>query len=410
VTTITTNITNAFQEPFPISEMIRITFVTGAGKLGRQKYDADAAKAVTSALRDLNFEDDRGASCIKECAGSFKLQHDTGKNLKTVVVFPIILEESSGGGDTTSSGQGGGGLDSFFEKGSPDEMIALSSKTVFESMVKSQCPSWSQKKECITALSAIKEKLAQPEQKLLNGTPLTDGEQSFYDSVSSTVLDEKLEFVKESMYKQVDGGVITSKEKKQLLSQVTERLEKVNHEIDEAEKAGQAKKVGKMKGVLEKAEARKDKLSKIAAKQPHRLKHEAEISALRVDLLPLLHLQDAGKGKLLSLKETQNLARKEEILEEIEELQAKSRGWFEDEESFVARIEASDAAWRAQNKTKKTAKKPAATSSSSSSAWNTAAKARPRATQAKKTTTARKPTGDRGGGMFAAMMGDSDSD
>src|SRR5210317_936135 len=32
VTTITNNITSAFQDPLPIQEMIRITFVTGAGK------------------------------------------------------------------------------------------------------------------------------------------------------------------------------------------------------------------------------------------------------------------------------------------------------------------------------------------------------------------------------------------
>ena len=29
--TVTTNITQAFRDPFPIDEMIRITFVTGAG-------------------------------------------------------------------------------------------------------------------------------------------------------------------------------------------------------------------------------------------------------------------------------------------------------------------------------------------------------------------------------------------
>jgi hypothetical protein len=91
VSTITTNVTNAFSDPFPLDDMIRITFVTGAGKLGRQKYDDGAAKALTSSLRNLGFEEDRGASCVKECAGSFKLQHDTGKNLKTVVVFPNII-------------------------------------------------------------------------------------------------------------------------------------------------------------------------------------------------------------------------------------------------------------------------------------------------------------------------------
>jgi hypothetical protein len=105
VSTITTNVTNAFSDPLPLDDMIRITFVTGAGKLGRQKYDDNAAKALTSALRNLGFEEDRGASCVKECAGSFKLQHDTGKNLKTVVVFPKIVASLS------ASGGAGGGAD-----------------------------------------------------------------------------------------------------------------------------------------------------------------------------------------------------------------------------------------------------------------------------------------------------------
>ena len=79
VATISQNIEAAFAEPFPLKDMIRITFITGAGKLARQKYDDGAAKAVTSALRKLGYEEDHAASCVNECGGSYKLQHDTGK-------------------------------------------------------------------------------------------------------------------------------------------------------------------------------------------------------------------------------------------------------------------------------------------------------------------------------------------
>jgi len=41
-TTIEKLIRDAFEEPFALTEMIRITFVTGAGKQARAKYDADA--------------------------------------------------------------------------------------------------------------------------------------------------------------------------------------------------------------------------------------------------------------------------------------------------------------------------------------------------------------------------------
>lgn len=35
-------VTSAFSTPFSLPEMIRITFVVGAGKLSRQKYDDKA--------------------------------------------------------------------------------------------------------------------------------------------------------------------------------------------------------------------------------------------------------------------------------------------------------------------------------------------------------------------------------
>lgn len=295
--------------------------------MGRQKYDADAAKAVTSALREMGFEEDRGASCVKECAGSFKLQHDTGKNLKTVVVFPRISEangdnDEDGGGDNAASSSNSA---TFFPKGSPKEMITMSSKSVFESMVKSRCPSWSQKKGCVAAISDIKNQLSELEQKLFNGTPLTYPEQTFFDSVSSSDLDEKQNYVKDLMHQQVDNGLITIREKTQLLSQVKERLETIQAELNEASREKKAKKVEKLNIVKGKAEARKEKLTNIAPRPPHRLRHEAEIFKLRGELQPLLDLEDDTKGRLLSVKETQSLARKEDVLEEIVQLEVRTK-------------------------------------------------------------------------------------
>jgi hypothetical protein len=312
VTTINNNITSAFQDPLPLQEMIRITFVTGAGKLGRQKYDADAAKAVTSALRELGFEDDRGASCVKECAASFKLQHDTGKNLKTVVVFPRIQDdEVPASADGTPSNQNP--TESLIAKGSVEDLIVSTSNAVFKNMTKSKCPSWNEKKECMGTLSNIKTMLEELDQKLVTGTPLTDGEQEFYDSVSSDSLDEKQGIVKDLMHSQVDEGEITSREKKQLLSQVSERLEKISAELEEAK----GKKAEKLNGMKSKLEARKQMLSGITPKPLPKLKHETEILKLRAELQSLSEVVDAAGGRLLSLKESKALARKEEVEEDI---------------------------------------------------------------------------------------------
>ena len=339
VSTITKTIQSAFQDPFPIDKMIRITFVTGAGKLARQKYDEGAAKAVTSTLRELGYDEDRGASAVMECAGSFKQQHDTGKNLKTVVVFPQVVATSSSSAENLQDGMQNmsiGGGASVLPEGSPEQSIAFSSKTVFERMLASKCQTWTQKKGCMGAIGSIKNTLQQVEQKLLNGTPLSDPEQEFYDGVSSASLDEKQALVKEQMQAQVNDGKITAIEKKTLLEQVGERLANLKEEKSTAEQESKPKRVQNLTNQITKAEERKAKLEKITPKSPPPLKHEAEIGALRKELEPLLQLEEV-KGRLLSIKETQALARKEEIMEQIEQLQVRClaiRGWLCREYSF----------------------------------------------------------------------------
>ena len=325
VTTITNTIQDAFAEPFALQEMIRITLVTGAGKLGRAKYDEGAAKAVTSTLRELGFEEDRGASAVMECAGTWKSQHDTGKNLKTIVVFPKVVA----GDAACDANEGGmqnlslGGGDSVLPESSPEHSIAFASQSTFERMLSSKCQTWTQKKGCTAAIGTIKTTLESLEQKLMSGTPLTDQEQSFYDSVSMTSLEEKLAFVKSEMQQQVDDGKLTVAERKTLLQQVSERLTTLLEEKTEAEKDGKAKRVTNLTNAIAKAEERKAKVEKIVAKSPPPLKHESEIGKLRKELEPLLQVEEASKGRLLSVKETQALGRKEEIDEEIEQLEVR---------------------------------------------------------------------------------------
>ena len=47
-------------------------------------------KWCREALRAIGFEEDRGACNVMECAGQFKYQHDTDKDLKFIHVFPRI--------------------------------------------------------------------------------------------------------------------------------------------------------------------------------------------------------------------------------------------------------------------------------------------------------------------------------
>mmetsp|Transcript_10020 Transcript_10020/g.14156 ORF Transcript_10020/g.14156 Transcript_10020/m.14156 type:complete len:453 (+) Transcript_10020:28-1386(+) len=426
VTNINTTITSAFQEPLPLSDMIRITFVVGAGKLARQKYDDGAQKAVTSALRSLGFEEDRGASCVNECGGTFKSQHDTGKNLKTVVVFPKIAGGGSGGdGSEDMAGHmagmslgddandGGNDINSILPKGSPENMIAMSSQNVFERMLQSKCYAWHQKKGCVAAIESLKKMLEELDTKLLSGTPLEDAEQDVYDSVSMSALEEKEAFVKKEMHSQVESGKLTKWERETLIHQVTDKLETLQTEMKLAEDENKPKRLEKLKVANQKAEERKKMLEDIVPKTPHPLSRNPEISKLRVELRPLQQLEDGAKGRLLSVKETQMLARKEEILEEIERLENVSRGWFEDDDAFAARVQVSRATFDAKDKQKGGKKKPTGATGSaagsgfrtvSASSWVTPGARKP---AARSTTKKKKPAG---GNVFGAMMMDSDSD
>ena len=309
---------DAFEKPFSLAETIRLTFVTGAGKLARQKYDDNAAKAVTAPLKELGYEDDAGGG-----AGTYKLQHDTGKNLKTVVVYPKVLPSDADGAASDLQKLAIAG-ESLVPEGTPEHKIAFASMSTFERMVGSMCASWSQKKGCIKAIEDLNTIIQGLDQKLMTGTPLSDAEQDFYDSVSAQSLSDKAAKVKDLMHSQVEKGELTPSEKSFLLQQVSDRIDNLQTELAEAEEANKAKRVETLKKNLEKAKDRKEMLSKIAPRAVHPLKNNGQIAKLRRELAPLLQLEAATKSRLLSLKESQSMARKEEIEAEIEDLEVRA--------------------------------------------------------------------------------------
>ena len=391
-----------------MTEMIRLTLITGAGKLGRAKYDEHAARIVTTTLRELGYDEDRGASAVMECAGTFKLQHDTGKNLKTVVIFPKVSASSTGlekdMGKLGMQQNAGAGL---IAENSIEQKLLQTTINVFPRMIESKCETWSQKKGCIAALTSLKTLAERLDNTLLQGKPLSDTEQEFYNTVSLTSLEEKLNCVKDMMAKQVDSGQITSDEKKQLLEQIADRLTSLSDELSEAEAQSKAKRVENLKIQIEKTKQRQGKVQSLSTIALPKLKNEDAISKLRKEQLPLLEIEQAAKGRLLTLKESQAVARKDEILEEIHQLECSSRNWFESDEMFQARAKASLLNWEKSRKLAAAKKKTAPTTNASSSA-----SAKWVVPGAKKTNAWAKPSQKAvpKGGLFAQMMNDSDSD
>lgn len=382
---------DAFGTPWSLPETVRITLVTGAGKLARQKYDEGAAKAVTGTLRTLGYKDDASGS-----PGTYKQQHDTGKNLKTVVVYPKVVPLAAGAGQLSIDD---GPAESLIPEDSPEYKIAHSSLSVFQRMVDSKCSTWSQKKALVTAIDGIKDTVQTLDGKLLKGTPLTDSEQDFYDAVSVQSLDDKQAHVRECMHKHVDDGNLTAAEKRQLLDQVGDRIATLTKDIA---KESKPKVFERLKNQKTKAEQRKEKISGISPKAPSRLRREADIVKLHKELSPLLEMEAAAKGRLLSVKETQSMARKEEIEQEIADLEEASREWFESDDAFDARVAATRSVAAAASK--KTVKKKAAPSTTAATKWVT-----PTTKKASAWKTTKPKNKPKGGNVFAAMM-DSDSD
>ena len=325
--TIETIVRDAFSEPLPPLEdeakMIRLTFVVGAGKQARQKYDANAMKVLTSTLQnECGYVQDRGASAVLECAGSYKLQHDTGKNLKTVVVFPKLRGHGDGPG-------GGGGSTQqeqpLFPDSSVQHKVAIASLLLFQNMVQHKVPSWSQKKNLMLVLEDLHDAVQECDSALMQGTPLTAAQQGFYDGV--TELAQKMTFLKDQMATQVEEGRLTKPEHSQLLNQNAARI----HELEEHYKP------------TEKLEQRRKLLEQINPLPLPPLKHHAELGKLWKQAGPLMKFQEElqKSGRLLSVKETQQLAKLEELMAEIEDLEETSRGFLEDDEIFSLRVSAS---------------------------------------------------------------------
>lgn len=101
------------------------------------------------------------------------------------------------------------------------------------------------------------------DQKLLQGTPLSDPEQDLYDAVSADDLQKKEAIVKKEMAAQVEAGHLTKEEKAMLLSQVADKIETLKGEVDEAVREGKSKKTAKLVTMRDKALARQEMLEKI---------------------------------------------------------------------------------------------------------------------------------------------------
>jgi len=73
------------------------------------------------------------------------------------------------------------------------------------------------------------------------------------------------------------------------------------------------------------------------------MRYEAKLQTLHIQLIPFIKLEESIKGRLATIKETKQLAKKDEIEKEIKRWEINSLGWYEEDEEFQQRLQES---WR----------------------------------------------------------------
>ncbi|KAL7464847.1 hypothetical protein ACHAXS_005177 [Conticribra weissflogii] len=411
--------------------MIRLTFLVGAGKHSRSRYDPQAARAVTSALTSqCGYREDHGASCVAECGGTFKLQHDTAKNLKTVVVFPRV---AGGGGATRDDEDEEDERDEedgepLLPPDGPGRKLAVGSLASFRTLLSAHCPTYRQKQSCKQTLEGLLRLERAIEKKMMHGHVLLPREKEFYED--ATELEEKMSFLQSEMSAHVDEGRLTLEEKKRLVKMNENRILTLKEERKEATSAALKSSVDEW---LDKARRRKEQLEQLqdevllenerSGTYPPPLRHESQLTKLRKKLLPLQALEEASKGRLLNLNETKALAEKDEIEQEIQKLEEASCGWFEDDDTFRERVRRSRERFEAKYDTKRKQQRSGCgkggvrSSSGGRASGNNAVSKwilpgeKPKGQQMNAWGTSMgKKKKARGGAVFSAMMMDSSSD
>eukprot|EP01039_Chlorochromonas_danica_P007228 gene7227-7994_t len=364
----------AFTKPLPVpTEMVKFTFIIGGGKLVRSRYPDELGKWMTSALREVGYQEDHSAAETFDSQGSYKHQHDTGQNLNPLPTF--------------------------------------------QAMIADKVTSYSQKKAAMQMIEDYLSLYHVIEQKLVHGELITASEQLLFDSLSGCE-EEKITFLQGSVKEMVDQGQLTAREKANLLDHLQHNLLTLDHEEEEAKREGKEKKKEKVLQKKANCQARREHVQKISAITP-RLKYSDEIIRHYVRLFPLLALEEKARSMSLSLQDLKQLEEKSDLEEAIANLQAASRGWFVEEEDFQTLCHHEEQLARSQYKALQQQQQKKKTSSGpgksvgggggvkSTATWSTVTKKASSSSSLGKSSSG---GGKKASSSYAAAFGDEDSD
>eukprot|EP00904_Undaria_pinnatifida_P003248 jgi/Undpi1/12924/HiC_scaffold_7.g02590.m1 len=321
---------DAFGQPIPATEPLRFTFLIGGGKTqNRQKYDSDLGRYLAAALREVGYREDRAATALLECQGTYKSQHDTHKGIRTVQVFPKveIIE---------ADGEDGKGRKHASMTSSPDYMAAVCTFETFQEMVQEKVTSWSQKRRLLRHLDSFVARQKESEQKLTRMETLSAEEEDIYENVDVDVAAQKISWLTSLVKAMVENGQLTKAEHEQVLTQVATKLDALQAEHAAATEKNDEAKLARIHKQGEQLTLRR---AMVHANAPitHKVKHQDELRAITAKLIKIEKLEST-RGRLLTIDEVKQVGAKDELLERAGVLEADSRGWFEEDEEFEARL------------------------------------------------------------------------
>ena len=166
-------------------------------------------------MRELNYQEDSSASCLPDCQGTYKLQHDTSQNLKYFFVFPNVAAlEGKGKGSVSSSSASADTLP-FLDTTSKEYLVVTADVSTFQEMVSRKVISWSQKKKLLELLKEKAEEFIQISNKAITGK-LDPIEEEISNS-NSGCDEEKIAWLQSEIKGMVEKGQLTQKEKAEVL-------------------------------------------------------------------------------------------------------------------------------------------------------------------------------------------------
>jgi polyhydroxyalkanoate synthesis regulator phasin len=312
-------LTGAFGKPLEApTEMIKFTFIVGGGKLVRSRYPDELPKWVSNSLREIGFLEDRSAALDLSSQGTFKLQHDTGQNLKVIIVFPHVMcgQAKTSLVQVSSSSTG-------IDVNSKEYLILSTELDTFKEMINHKVESWTLKKRVLKILQDARIRFEELEQKLVQGALLTPDEQLVYDS-NPTSDQDKITWLQGEIKEMVDKGRLTQVEKAQLLESLKTNIDTIDAEIEVAKTEQKLKKVEKLEERKLNMQSRKAAVDAISPVS-FPLKFASEIHSLICRLQPLLALEEKGRSMSLTLADLKTLEEKSDIERGLAEYEQASR-------------------------------------------------------------------------------------